>query len=149
MNSCLSVVIFTSAGQLYGIESSAVRGRGRTQSLPQASLLQDQVQERTKNRVVDFSVLLGQSACLPDQWLRLKGTEQDWFLGLTGEMELVELQVNQIHPLPRLLAARLEFHPLKALTWYQQQLVNLLDIRLLSQLAEKRLIVDLSQQYSI
>lgn len=127
MSRLLPVVIFTWAGQLYGIESSAVRGRGRTQSLPQGS------------KVMDFSVLLGQSACQPDQWLKLQGVDRDWLLGLTGEMDLVELQIENIHPLPPILATRLEFPPLRALAWYQQQLLNLLDARLLNQLAEKKL----------
>lgn len=128
MSTRLSLVVFSAAGQWFGIESAAVRGRNSSKTLPHAV-----------NRQVDFCDLLGQEDQPSDQWLRLAGSNQDWFLGLSGDMDLIELPGDRIHPLPPLLAARLLFKPLRALSWYQQQPLLLLEPVLLGALAEEQL----------
>ncbi len=63
------------------------------------------------------------------QWLELVGTTQHFWLGLHSPADLVELSQGDIYRLPITLQTRRQLPALRALAWYQDQLVSLLDAR--------------------
>lgn len=132
MTKHLPLVVFRQKNQLFALEAAFVRGQGRsdlldatTKLLPFAQLLTPKTRSLTAKSA---------------HWLGLAGSpsigkQGAWLLGIEADAELVELAVNQIHPLPPLLQARREFVALQAVAWYQQQLVSLIDARVLLKLA--------------
>lgn len=134
----LPLVIFREQNQLFALEASFVGGQGRTdfleanaQVLPFSDFLMPKA-HRTANQAAQFQ---------SKHWLRLAGSlktpnnKNPWLLGIESDAELIELPANQIHALPALLKARREFVALQAVAWYQQQLVSLIDARVLLTLA--------------
>ncbi|QEW08128.1 hypothetical protein [Nitrincola iocasae] len=119
MSSPLPVVVFSHEGSLFGLEAIRVAGRG---------MIDAQI-----SSIVPFSVLYSDVAnetLLTDpvsQWLKLRGKTADWLLGLSADADLIELQPADIHPLPEIMAQRSHFKPLKALGFYQQRVIALLD----------------------
>lgn len=120
MISSLAVVIFSHGQNWFGIESSCVRARGLcsrgNRNLP----------------LVAFSALLPpaegfEAPFEPREWLQLSAAEGDWLLGLTGDVDLLELPASCIAILPPLLRERRLFSPIQALALYQGRLITLLD----------------------
>ncbi|HKM15682.1 MAG TPA: hypothetical protein VJY63_07160 [Marinospirillum sp.] len=124
----LPLVMFHQDKHWFALEAAYVVGQGK------AGLLD------AETRVLDFSQLLNLAAqaslsSLSHHWLRLAGSQGRWLLGISAAAELIEMPVEQIHALPPLLQASREFKALQAVAWYQQQLVSLLDARVLLNLA--------------
>lgn len=127
MTRLLPVVIFRHQDCWFGIEAGRVRSRSLVQ--PATAGLQIPV----------FATLLDQEAEQPArQWLLLRGQQQDWSLGIQGEVELLEVAAGQIHPLPPLLVVRSTFPPLRALAFEAGRLLLLLDPQALEILAQGR-----------
>lgn len=130
MSATLPIVVFTHESVLFGLEAHRVAARGLV--------------DKSTASILPFSALYarhGEHKTAVDeritQWLRLRGQATDWLLGITNSADLIELQTSQIYPLPELLAQRSTFEPLKALGFYQQRLVALLDVERLEQLAKR------------
>ncbi|WP_417581131.1 hypothetical protein [Nitrincola sp.] len=121
MSSALPLVVFSHRGSLFGLEAIRVAGRGLVDAqmasiVPFAAL---------------YSVDSGTEASFSEpvtQWLRLRGHTADWLLGLSSDADLIELEPADIYPLPEMMAQSSIFKPLKALGFYQSQLVALLDV---------------------
>jgi hypothetical protein len=54
------------------------------------------------------------------------GVASEWQVTISGTLELREVPLTAIHPLPPLLAARSQLRGLRALAWIDQRLVPLL-----------------------
>lgn len=141
MNKQLPLVIFREQNQLFALEASFVGGQGRTDFL------------EANAQVLPFSDFLipkangtAKQAAQSKHWLRLTSalvspsSKTTWLLGIEGDAELIELPANQIHALPAILKASREFSALQAVAWYQQQLVSLIDARVLLKLAHPLLV---------
>ena len=124
----LPVVVFAHGSMMFGLEAHRVAGRGRV--------------AQNSTSVVPFSLLYSlrhdNEPPVDDtvtEWLRLRGRAADWLLGISKSADLIELAPEQIYPLPELLVQGSKFDPLKALGFYQQQLIALLDVDQLTLLA--------------
>jgi hypothetical protein len=118
--------MFQLQGHSFALEAQYVSRQGQVDGLDHGTL-------------ISFADLLrsGSSTAVV-QWLELRGrSAQPWRLGLQVPAELVELQIDCIHPLPLLLEARCQFSAVQALAWYQGRLVTLLNIEQLHKIAEQ------------
>ena len=129
----LPLVMFCQDKHWFALEAAYVVGQGKVAILD------------AETPVLDFSQLLNPAALNPaaqvflsspsQHWLGLVGSQQRWLLGISAAAEWVEMPVEQIYALPPLLQASRQFKALQAVAWYQQRLVNLLDARVLLNLA--------------
>ncbi len=127
----LPLVMFCQGKHWFALEAVYVLGQGKLDFV------------KAETQVLSFSQLLNSAALNPaaevsvssQHWLGLAGSQERWLLGVGAAAELVEIPVQQIHPLPPLLQASRECRALQAVAWYQQRLVNLLDARVLLELA--------------
>ncbi|HHX35110.1 MAG TPA: hypothetical protein GX719_07565 [Gammaproteobacteria bacterium] len=114
----LPMVLFCHQDQYFALEAAYVRRQTAALTVGQKS--------------VSFASLLstsGTEQALVTQWLELEGLDGPTWLGLETAAELVELAATDIYPLPPLLHARRELLALRALAWYQGNLVSVLDAR--------------------
>jgi hypothetical protein len=126
----LPLVVFSHQQHWYGVEACRVRARGAVAAI------------RPGQSIIPLTSLL---PATPDtlpvpacrEWLRLSGDQGDWLLGLSGEVDLLELPAACISPLPMLLQQRRLFSPITALALHQGRLITLLDARRLSALVTK------------
>jgi len=121
----LPVVMFRHQEQCFAIEAAYVRSQGC------ALANEGEIDIRPFASLIDRTAKPYPGAT---QYLQLAGLSGSWRLGLERPAELIELPVTNIYALPPLLQARRQFLALQALAWYQDELVSLLDARVLQQL---------------
>lgn len=128
----LPLVMFSQQNHLFAFEASFIRGQGSTTFLDESALL------IPFNKLLKPTKTEGEPTAL-SHWLRLttsSSLNKTWLLAIEGEAKLIELPVEQVFSLPPLLSAGRTFPALQAVSWYQQQLVSLIDARVLLKLAQ-------------
>lgn len=119
----LEVVTFFAGGQRCAVEARQVRA---SRPLPG--------DDRESYQAIDPLLGLpeGEQACSPSQILTIRLPENDVELSVTTPVQLRELELNTIHPLPDLLAVRTSLRGLRALALDEDGLTLIFDLRGLS-----------------
>ena len=123
----LPVVLFRHAGQCFAFEAQYVRRQGRGDDLQYLPL-------------IPYADLLSpdlQTASSTEHWLELGGrSTRRWRLGLPAPAEMIELPADCIYALPALLQTRRQFPAVQALALYRNELIALLSVNALQQIAD-------------
>ncbi len=109
----LAIVLFSAGGWRFGVEASKVRS-----SHP---ALQETANDETAT-ILGFSS--GRSSARSRQYLVLKRLENDQEVIVDSPVDLVNIPVAAIHPVPPLLAARIKLNGLRALLMPQRNMAE-------------------------
>lgn len=123
----LPVVMFRHAGQCFAFEAQYVSRQGRVDGLEHLPLI----------NYADLLTPNQHAASTVAHWLELHcSSTRRLRLGLQVPAELIELPADCIYALPALLQARRQFSALQALAVYKNELIALLDVKALQQMAD-------------
>lgn len=116
----LDLVLFQQGEELYAVEACFAQGQGRLGG------------EEPLSPLLSLAGLLGQEEQAPSHWLAICTAEQPtWLLGLNMQAELITLPTQFIYTLPDLIYAKRQLKALRAVAWYKDRFISLLDARLL------------------